>query len=222
MIAARQVAFGKAAGKGLSAKDYIQDGLVAMWDGIENAGWGVHDPDSTTWNDLVSGTPFAVSGIGYFTADAFHSTNRIVGELDTTAMRTAIGTSVFTAEIVNSSSNFNVSIFMWGNPRAFTFTTLSNYAVRFISGDTIISQTASGMGQSTGVYGIARNGLQAKAYFRGVQLGAETTCAAIGSPTLGMDIPAKYAINSIRIYSRALTAEEIAHNYEIDKARFGL
>ena len=26
----------------------------------------------------------------------------------------------------------------------------------------------------------------------------------------------------LRIYSRALTAEEIAHNYEIDKARFGL
>jgi hypothetical protein len=29
-------------------------------------------------------------------------------------------------------------------------------------------------------------------------------------------------IHSIRIYNRVLTAEEIAHNYEIDKARFGL
>jgi hypothetical protein len=27
---------------------------------------------------------------------------------------------------------------------------------------------------------------------------------------------------NIRLYSRALTAEEIAHNYSIDKARFGL
>ena len=25
-----------------TAKDYVQDGLVAMWDGIENAGWGTH------------------------------------------------------------------------------------------------------------------------------------------------------------------------------------
>jgi hypothetical protein len=29
-------------------------------------------------------------------------------------------------------------------------------------------------------------------------------------------------VNNIRLYSRALTAEEVAHNYEIDKARFGL
>lgn len=29
-------------------------------------------------------------------------------------------------------------------------------------------------------------------------------------------------INSIRFYSKRLTAEEIAHNYAIDKARFGL
>ena len=31
-----------------------------------------------------------------------------------------------------------------------------------------------------------------------------------------------FRINYMRIYSRALTAEEIAHNYAIDKARFGL
>jgi hypothetical protein len=29
-------------------------------------------------------------------------------------------------------------------------------------------------------------------------------------------------LHSVRIYNRALTAEEIAYNYEIDKARFGL
>ena len=28
------------AGGGLSTRSYVQDGLVAMWDGIENAGWG--------------------------------------------------------------------------------------------------------------------------------------------------------------------------------------
>ena len=38
-----------------TAKNYVQDGLVAMWDGIENAGWGVHDATATTWVDLVSG-----------------------------------------------------------------------------------------------------------------------------------------------------------------------
>ena len=39
-----------------TARDYIQDGLVAMWDGIENAGWGKHDENATNWVDLVGGT----------------------------------------------------------------------------------------------------------------------------------------------------------------------
>ena len=37
---------------GYTAADYVQDGLIAMWDGIENAGFGVHDPNATTWKDL--------------------------------------------------------------------------------------------------------------------------------------------------------------------------
>ena len=32
-----------------TAKDYVQDGLLALWDGIENAGWGTHDVNATTW-----------------------------------------------------------------------------------------------------------------------------------------------------------------------------
>jgi hypothetical protein len=34
--------------------------------------------------------------------------------------------------------------------------------------------------------------------------------------------PAGSKLYSLRLYSRTLTAAEIAHNYEIDKARFGL
>lgn len=45
-----------------TAADYVQDGLVAMWDAIENVDWGVHDNDSTVWVELVSGTPCALSG----------------------------------------------------------------------------------------------------------------------------------------------------------------
>lgn len=38
-----------------TAADYVQDGLIAIWDGIENVGWGEHDPDSTFWVELISG-----------------------------------------------------------------------------------------------------------------------------------------------------------------------
>ena len=39
--------------QGKTARDYVQDGLVAMWDGIENAGYGIHDTNATTWKNLI-------------------------------------------------------------------------------------------------------------------------------------------------------------------------
>ena len=40
MLGARTAAWAK---YGYAAKDYVQDGLVAMWDGEWNAGAGIHD-----------------------------------------------------------------------------------------------------------------------------------------------------------------------------------
>ena len=37
----------------ITAKNYVKSGLIALWDGIENAGWGVHNASATTWKDLV-------------------------------------------------------------------------------------------------------------------------------------------------------------------------
>ncbi|MBQ1429034.1 MAG: hypothetical protein IIZ06_05145, partial [Kiritimatiellae bacterium] len=50
---ARLALWGAAKPSGPTARDYVQDGLVAMWDGIENAGWGQHDASATTWKDLT-------------------------------------------------------------------------------------------------------------------------------------------------------------------------
>ena len=36
-----------------TARDYVQDGLVAMWIGTENAGWGVCDTNAQTFVNLV-------------------------------------------------------------------------------------------------------------------------------------------------------------------------
>ena len=39
--------------KEASAKDYIQDGLIALFDGEENVGWGIHESNPTKWQNLV-------------------------------------------------------------------------------------------------------------------------------------------------------------------------
>ncbi len=38
-----------------STADYVQDGLIANWDAIDNAGTGTHNPSATTWKNLVQG-----------------------------------------------------------------------------------------------------------------------------------------------------------------------
>ena len=44
-----------------SALDYVQDGLVAQFDGIENVGYGVHDDNTSEWYSLTSGHILNVS-----------------------------------------------------------------------------------------------------------------------------------------------------------------
>ena len=40
---------------------YVTDGLVAMWDGENNAGRGSHSPNTTTWKNLVDATKWSAS-----------------------------------------------------------------------------------------------------------------------------------------------------------------
>lgn len=37
--------------------DYVQDGLCAIWDGIDNAGVGIHDDTLAQWRDLIGECP---------------------------------------------------------------------------------------------------------------------------------------------------------------------
>ena len=52
---------------------YVQDGLVAHFDGIRNAGAGLpHDGSATTWKNLVAGGPDATfAGEGSWSADGY-------------------------------------------------------------------------------------------------------------------------------------------------------
>lgn len=42
---------------------YIKNGLIAHWDGVENAGRGVHDSAATVWKDLVAGRQFSLYNV---------------------------------------------------------------------------------------------------------------------------------------------------------------
>ena len=48
------------ADEGKSASDYVQDGLVVQWDGVENAGVGLHEDSPSAWVDIVGGLEIAI------------------------------------------------------------------------------------------------------------------------------------------------------------------
>ena len=56
--------------------DYVQDGLIAQWDGIDNAATGTHVASTNRWTDLVAGREFVMGSPKTFTATAASSGER--------------------------------------------------------------------------------------------------------------------------------------------------
>ena len=51
-----------------TSASYVQEGLVAQWDAIDNAGVGFHIPDSKIWKDLTgNGRDLTLIGKGAWT-----------------------------------------------------------------------------------------------------------------------------------------------------------
>ena len=51
------------------SSSYVQSGLIAQWDGIDNAGTGTHDPNATVWKDLVGNLDMTLTAKGSWTFD---------------------------------------------------------------------------------------------------------------------------------------------------------
>lgn len=95
----------------LSAKSYVQGGLIAMWDGIENASWGEHMDDvSNGWKNLVSGEVLNVSA-GYtfkkdhldLSANADGTATNISGTPFFTAWCNAVDAKTLTFEVATQT-----------------------------------------------------------------------------------------------------------------------
>jgi hypothetical protein len=261
-----------------TARDYVQDGLIAMWDGIENAGWGTHTSDKYSLRELVTGASMSVFESAPDIAEVVVSSNAVdftranttdkentaylVCSIDGLADILQSGT-VMTIELVaipDTSFINTMATQRWG----------LNFSVGVVWNGTIAT---GGSLRRWWQGGNMSAGFNKRLYYDrslGAQNGLETMkawqskrhtalVASIASSTSnakdfidGLPVPASwydfwagsvaaptdYVLfgqniynNTIilpsrvycwRVYSRALTAEEIAHNYKIDKERFNL
>lgn len=211
-----------------TARDYIQDGLVAIWDCVENRGWGDGDISETGWTELVSGNVTQTAGRGTFSATAFKMSAANKLELVSNNFRTLTARTV---EVVFSDSygsagnrvyvednNANAGFSLQSNTSNCRLTcNLGNAHQNEVPYSEIARAApffchwALSQSNTSTLYvngGERRRANKSFTPFTSIGLGLRT------------NIQADYCC--VRVYSRALTAEEIAYNYNIDKRRFNL
>lgn len=238
---------------------YVQDGLVAMWDGIDNGGDGVHvDVATSGWMDIVGGVVLTKANGEPVTDEKGVSLGSKV-RLEVydengpaTALGRVLGSTVKTIEIAGcdgngatilqnqylsalagkDSSQYGDRLFLWyGDADAPLLGSIlvpnASDGVRFYTGNDF-RLTPGKAFSAAAVFPSSEKFLH---YSNGKQLGslqieasarADKNCAAISlHGWYGKDgtEPPIY-VSSIRVYNRALTAQEIVRNHCVDAARF--
>lgn len=226
---------------GYTAKDYVQTNLTNILDGIENIGFGLpHDSELSAWTDCVTlnSNSFAKGENAYFGENCWHrttalgeftcgfpspheaSTYEVVVKPTFASTQRIIGNGSGTA----SNSRFEVDC---GNGRVRVYMRGSetsrywNNIVPIVSGETFsLSITID----SNGIISIYKNGIFVRSNTTALNLKAYS--GSRNTLRLGSWSGTSSAITAdffcARRYNGVLTAAEIAANYAIDKARFGL
>lgn len=228
-----------------TAKDYVQDGLVAMWDGIENAGWGAHDANATVWKDLIGNLDITLPSADSFADNHLvHVSGNPQSSIDT---RICEGANITVESVFKASSD---GVIYTCNSQAGSGSTsnasgFGQYSLRYqAAGNPSYARFSQGNGTSLAyslynatptpigeVCSLAHAvnfdpGSKSYSYLNGI-LDAISSFAIgpVAYTVVGkMRIFTNQACDGycLRIYNRALTASEIAANYAIDKERFNL
>ena len=216
----------------VTAQSYVQSGLIAQWDGIENAGYGIHDAAATEWKNLFgTGTvgDLPVTPLpGYvWRGTALEMTKAAGGTKDSNRLLTpeSVSLPAFTVEMVASSPNGVIR--RWEvSPWASTFESWATAAEGYLERikDTRIAALSTLRPNQRLYFITTYNGTTHKAmiYDNGtLRTNSKTaTYTHAGRLAFGTALAAQGRIYAIRVYNRALTADEVAANYAVDVQRF--
>ena len=217
----------------LTSSSYVRGNLVGYWDGIDNAGTGVHNPSTNIWKNLAS------SGSKYdLTIDAAEWTDtalRCLGKEGTASLAAEAesGTGVLTfnafeAVFANRANGTKSTVvFSGGDARYFVLGT--SYAMwKNNEWTTAISNQTPGKTSLVWLYDQG----QGRVLANGAQIpyeSASATWALTGHRYIhvgGKVDSNQYSWNgdlfAIRAYSTPPTDAQVAYNYKIDRNRFGL
>ena len=216
----------------LGAADYVQDGLAAQFDGVENAGPGVHDSAATAWRDLKGGASIPLAATAAWADDGLETgaDNHYVRGLP------ALPPSAITVEApVNVHSN-GLRAGQTGNywPRVFRanerfdayFTGTGSNALLYVNR---IDSPRPGFGTfRRGTLAAVSDARNFRAYADGACRG---TSGSVAVPATAAPLDTTWNLNGhsgfldglyhgLRIYGRGLTDAEVVHNALVDGFRF--
>lgn len=215
---------------------YVTDGLVAMWDGEWNAGGGVHDANASGLKNLASDGVLDISlndsytitdnsvifSGGYGIADKYDFTGKTGATISILASYKAIGL----------------------NANGWSFSGVQQRLAAYHDGGAWYLSTRYNPPKITDSYIVdtvyrydfvwdVSNQIVA-VYKNGALVGSATDNPDLGNPAnhfrmmaygSGSDTSLMTFSGNVfncMVYAKALSAAEIAHNYAIDKERFGL
>ena len=223
-------------GTGKWKNPYITDGLVAMWDGEWNAGGGIHDPNATTWRDLagILDLTFAKAPVWFGNSLQITMANTYCAANDT--VQTLSDCTIEWCGEIFDYNLTNRDLFSFdqiAGSGIVSYANTSNYSenVWWILGSArsdmpIVGFDTANPCSSTLTY----NGTSFFAYRNSAYMSNYTNpnkgirgFVSLGAlrKTDNRQIRSQ-RVHRFAIYSRALTAEEVAANSAVDKARFNL
>ncbi|MBO6031854.1 MAG: hypothetical protein J6Q22_10475 [Prevotella sp.] len=225
-----------------TAQDYVMDGLVSMWDGIENAGWGLHEDSPQYWSDLVGEDYMAKTGSAntyyptYFTENglcgiaynhwpsksqrlysALIGTERTVEVVFTrTYMGNTVGLPNFTGNNWLSMQGFSgASMLCYHEGAGFWVTPPIQTAPVTFSLTWVVED---------GKCHVYVNGMLQSTVNSGGMSVPNNSIMTLGQ-NIGLVNGTSYfaaLTHSVRIYSKALSDAEVKANLTVDRGRFGL
>lgn len=231
-----------------TASDYIQDGLVGLWDAIENVEYGVHDDVSTVWTNLVDGTYTGITGAlntNYcWTDKAFKRFTISLGSATcdiTDSLLEAVRDASFSYEVVSSNPNqsanwyaqlvniqdslsqmYNKGISLIIRREEDGLVCMANGASYFTPGMEFYLSSCEDLSTSTAVFDNGYCSLYSDSDLcKSKAVQTSDTFSGCFVRIGGANYGFRGDFHCVRIYNRPITQQEINHNRMIDKARFG-
>ena len=217
-----------------TSANYVQDGLVAQWDGIDNAivnGNRTHDASATVWKDLIGSLDLTLTANGSWSANG----NALVANGIAAKCATAAPDYKTIEVVYKMTSNVGSILFSGGGSMKFVvFDKINNasnyvgfagvkpydrYAHAFNASEICFASAQySDSGSTSGLYE------NAERMATGVKSDSWTAGEGISVGGRYHSSYGAYAwsgeVYAIRLYNRRLTAYEMAHNYRVDCKRF--